>query len=157
MTNSRPMIASDVAPRISPSNYPEPFASRIGGRQKQALGDAFGLTTFGVNRTTLKPGAISALRHWHSVQDEFIYILSGHPTLVTNSGEITLHPGMCMGFKGGDPDGHHLVNKSMEDVVYLEVGDRLPGDTGSYPDDDLEAIKGTDGKWHFQHKDGSPY
>ena len=157
MTNSRPMIASDAAPKTSPSNYPEPFASRVAGRQKQALGDAFGLTTFGVNRTTLKPGALSALRHWHSVQDEFIFILSGHPTLITNSGETTLHPGMCMGFKGGDPDGHHLVNKSMEDVVYLEVGDRLSGDTGSYPDDDLEAIKGTDGKWHFRHKDGSPY
>ncbi|WP_437278771.1 cupin domain-containing protein [Sorangium sp. So ce375] len=157
MTKPGPVIASDVPPRAKPSNYPEPFASRVAGRQKQALGDVFGLKSFGVNRTTLKPGAMSALRHWHSVQDEFVYILSGHPTLVTNTGETTLHPGMCMGFKGGDPDGHHLVNRSTEDVVYLEVGDRLPGDSGSYPDDDLKAVMGADGKWQFQHKDGTPY
>ena len=157
MTKPGPVIASDVPPRAKPSNYPEPFASRVAGRQKQALGDVFGLKSFGVNRTTLKPGAMSALRHWHSVQDEFIYILSGHPTLITNTGETTLHPGMCMGFKGGDPDGHHLVNRSTEDVVYLEVGDRLPGDSGSYPDDDLKAVMGADGKWQFQHKDGTLY
>ncbi len=101
MTNPEPVIASDVPPRVKQSNYPEPFASRVAGRQKQALGNVFGLRNFGVNRTTLKPGAMSALRHWHSVQDEFIYILSGHPTLITNAGETTLHPGMCMGFKGG--------------------------------------------------------
>lgn len=117
----------------------------------------FGLGTFGVNRTTLKPGAIAALRHWHSIQDEFIYILSGHPTLITDSGATTLQPGMCIGFKGGDPDGHHLVNKSMEDVVYLEIGDRLLGDTGTHPDDALEAIRGTDGEWQFRHEDGSSY
>ncbi|AUX37081.1 uncharacterized protein SOCE836_093000 [Sorangium cellulosum] len=90
----------------------------------------------------MKPGAMSALRHWHSVQDEHIYILSGHPTLITDAGETTLHLGMCMGFPGGDPDGHHLVNRSTEDVVYLEIGDRLPGDSGSYPDDDLKAVMG---------------
>ncbi|WP_437575412.1 cupin domain-containing protein [Sorangium sp. So ce887] len=157
MIKPGPVIASDVPPRAKPSNYPEPFASRVAGRQKQALGDVFGLRNFGVNRTTLKPGAMSALRHWHSVQDEFIYILSGHPTLVTNAGETALHPGMCMGFTGGDPDGHHLVNLSTEDVVYLEVGDRLPGDSGSYPDDDLKAVMGADGKWQFQHKDGALY
>ncbi|WP_437997640.1 cupin domain-containing protein [Sorangium sp. So ce185] len=157
MTKSGPVIASDVPPRAKPSNYPEPFASRVAGRQKQPLGDVFGLRSFGVNRTTLKPGAMSALRHWHSVQDELIYILSGHPTLITDAGETTLDPGMCMGFKGGDPDGHHLVNRSSEDVVYLEIGDRLPGDSGSYPDDDLKAVMGADGKWQFQRKDGTPY
>ncbi|WP_437952066.1 cupin domain-containing protein [Sorangium sp. So ce296] len=157
MTKSGPVIASEVPPRAKPSNYPEPFASRVAGRQKQALGDVFGLRSFGVNRTTLKPGAMSALRHWHSVQDELIYILSGHPTLITDAGETTLDPGMCMGFKGGDPDGHHLVNRSTEDVVYLEIGDRLPGDSGSYPDDDLKAVMGSDGKWQFQRKDGTPY
>lgn len=151
------MIAADVPPRTTPSLYPAPFAARVAGRQKQALGDAFGLKNFGVNRTTLKPGAMSALRHWHTVQDEFIYILSGRPTLITDTGETELQPGMCMGFRGGDPDGHHLVNRSSEDVVYLEIGDRLPGDSGSYPDDDLKAVMGADGKWQMLHKDGSPY
>lgn len=157
MTTKRPVFASDVPPRTRPTNYPEPFASRMAGRQKQALGDAFGLRSFGVNLTTLKPGSISALRHWHSVQDEFVYVISGHPTLVTDAGATTLEPGMCVGFKGGDPDGHHLVNRSQEDVVYLEIGDRLAGDSGSYPDDDLQAVMGADGKWQFRHKDGSAY
>lgn len=110
-----------------------------------------------MNRTTLKPGAVSALRHWHAVQDEFIYILAGQSSLVTDAGETVLHPGMCMGFRAGDPDGHHLVNQTAEEVVYLEVGDRLPGDAASYPDDDLEAVKAANGHWQFQHKDGSPY
>ncbi|MGH8738640.1 MAG: cupin domain-containing protein [Burkholderiales bacterium] len=157
MTKSGPVIASDVPPRAKPSNYPEPFAARVAGRQKQALGDAFGLRSFGVNRTTMTPGAMSALRHWHAVQDEFVYILSGHPTLVTDTGETLLHPGMCVGFKGGDPDGHHLVNRSKEDVVYLEIGDRLPGDSAEYPDDDLRVAMGADGKWQYRHKNGTPY
>ncbi len=157
MAMKHPVVASQVAPRAKPSNYPEPFASRVAGRVKQALGDVFGLKSFGVNRTTLKPGALSAIRHWHEVQDEFVYVLSGRPTLVTNAGETTLEPGMCMGFRGGDPDAHHLVNRTAEDVVYLEVGDRLPGDAGYYPDDDLQVVMGEDGKWQFRHKDGSAY
>jgi uncharacterized cupin superfamily protein len=152
-----PIRAAEVPARSKPSAYPEPFASRVAGRHKQALGDLFGLTHFGVNRTTLKPGATSALRHWHSVQDEFVYILSGCAILVTDTGETRLEPGMCVGFKGGDPDGHQLLNRSDEDVVYLEVGDRLPGDAGFYPDDDLRARKGGDGAWRFEHKDGTPY
>lgn len=151
------VVAADVPPRTKPSNYPQPFAARMDGRQKQALGDLFGLSHFGVNRTTLKPGAMSALRHWHSVQDEFIFVLAGNPTLVTDAGETALHPGMCVGFKGGVADGHQLVNHSNEDAVYLEVGDRLPGDAGTYPDDDLEAVMGGDGQWQFLHKDGTRY
>lgn len=157
MSASRPVVASEVPPRAKPSNYPEPFASRVSGRQKQALGDVFGLENFGVNRTTLKPGAMSALRHWHTRQDEFIYILSGQPTLVTNAGETVLEPGVCMGFKASHSDGHHLVNRGSVDAVYLEVGDRTAGDGGVYPDDDLQAVLGEDGKWCFQRKDGSPY
>jgi uncharacterized cupin superfamily protein len=152
-----PVVASEVPPRAKPSNYPEPFASRVAGRQKQVLGDVFGLRNFGVNRTTLKPGAMSALRHWHTRQDEFIYVLSGRPTLVTNAGETVLEPGTCMGFKAGHPDGHHLVNRGSVEAVYLEVGDRTAGDSAVYPDDDLQAVMGADGKWQFQHKDGSPY
>jgi uncharacterized cupin superfamily protein len=156
-TKPAAVIAAEVLPRATSSSYPEPFASRVAGRRKQALGDVFGLANFGVNRTTLQPGAMSALRHWHSRQDEFVYILSGHPTLITEAGETTLHPGMCMGFKAGVPDGHHLVNRSTQDVVYLEIGDRLPGDAASYPDDDLQAFTGADGKWQFRHKNGSAY
>ncbi|HXF47637.1 MAG TPA: cupin domain-containing protein [Burkholderiaceae bacterium] len=154
---SKPVQAASVPPRTRPSNYPEPFASRVTGRQKQALGDFFGLTNFGVNRTTLKPGSMSALRHWHTRQDEFVYVLSGRPTLVTNAGEMQLAPGMCVGFKAGQRDGHHLVNRTADEVIYLEVGDRMPGDAVSYPDDDLQAVMGADGKWQFLHKDGSPY
>jgi uncharacterized cupin superfamily protein len=149
--------AEQAAPRTKPTNYPEPFASRMRGREKRPLGDAFGLTNFGVNLTRLAPGAISALRHAHTKQDEFVYILEGHPTLVTDAGETALAPGMCAGFKAGTGDGHHLVNRSAQDVVYLEVGDRTPGDQGTYPDDDLRAVLGPDGKWRFTHKDGRPY
>ena len=157
MPKSGPVVASEVPPRAKASNYPEPFASRVAGRQQAGAGGCVRAEEFGVNRTTLKPGAMSALRHWHGVQDEFVYILSGHPTLVTDAGETPLHPGMCMGFKGGDPDGHHLVNRTKEDVVYLEVGDRLPGDSAEYPDDDLRAVVGAERKLQFLRKDGTPY
>ena len=149
--------AIDVPPRARPSSYPEPFAARVLGREKRALGDVFGLQSFGVNLTRLAPGAISALRHAHTKQDEFVYILEGHPTLVTDAGETELGPGMCAGFKGGTGDGHHLQNRTNGEVLYLEIGDRLPGDSATYPDDDLQAVMGSDGKWRFLHKDGSAY
>ena len=148
--------AREAPPRKKPSSYPEPFASRMAGREKRPLGDLFGLTNFGVNLTRLAPGAISALRHAHSRQDEFIYVLEGRPTLVTNSGETLLEPGMCAGFKAGTGDAHHLVNRSQADVLYLEVGDRTAGDAASYPDDDLKAVLGTDGSWRYTPKDGTP-
>ncbi|OWW18934.1 cupin domain-containing protein [Noviherbaspirillum denitrificans] len=148
--------AEEVAPRTKPSNYPEPFASRMSGREKRQLGDVFGLNNFGVNLTRLAPNFVSALRHSHTKQDEFIYILSGHPTLRTDEGETPLSPGMCAGFKAGTGNAHQLVNNTAETVVYLEVGDRTPGDQGAYPDDDIQAeLK--DGKWQFMHKDGTPY
>jgi uncharacterized cupin superfamily protein len=149
--------ALDAPPRTKPSNYPEPFASRMRGREKRALGDLFGLQNFGVNLTRLAPGAVSALRHAHSRQDEFVYVLEGHPTLVTDAGETALSPGMCAGFNAGSGDAHHLQNRTGSDVLYLEVGDRSPGDVGTYPDDDLQAVVGTDGKWRFARKDGRAY
>lgn len=148
--------AFEAPPRTKPSNYPEVFAARMVGREKHPLGDLFGLTNFGVNITRLAPGAVSSLRHAHSRQDEFIYILEGRPTLHTDEGHTQLEPGMCAGFPAGTGNGHHLVNDTAEDVAYLEVGDRTPGDEGSYPDDDLEAVL-VDGKWQFHHKDGTPY
>ncbi|MDV6331172.1 nuclear transport factor 2 family protein [Asticcacaulis sp. 201] len=150
------VIADEVPVRVRPSNYPEPFASRMAGRAKRQLGDIFGLGNFGVNLTELKPGAMSALRHAHSKQDEFVYILAGFPTLFTDEGETRLTPGMCAGFKAGTGNGHHLINTTDDVVVYLEVGDRSPGDEGTYPDDDLKAIL-ADGRWRFVHKDGTPY
>jgi uncharacterized cupin superfamily protein len=149
--------ALDAPPRTKPSTYPEPFASRMKGREKRPLGDLFGLTNFGVNLTRLAPGAQSALRHAHTRQDEFVYILQGRPVLITDAGETPLEPGMCAGFKAGTGDAHHLVNRTPEDVVYLEVGDRTAQDEGTYPDDDLKAVLGPDGKWGFTRKDGTPY
>ncbi|MDD2925823.1 cupin domain-containing protein [Rhodoferax sp.] len=151
------ITARDAAPRTTPSTYPQPFALRMVGREKRPLGDIFGLSNFGVNLTRLIPGAGSALRHAHAKQDEFIYVLEGYPVLITDQGETPLAPGMCAGFKAGTGNGHQLVNRSNADVLYLEVGDRSPGDVASYPDDDLQAHLGDDGKWCFTRKDGTPY
>ena len=150
------VVAAEVAPRTKASNYPEPFAARMAGRQKRPLGDLFGLTNFGVNLTRLAPGAASALRHAHSRQDEFVYVLEGHPTLHTDAGRTPLAPGMCAGFKAGAGDAHRLLNETDAEVVYLEIGDRTPGDEGSYPDDDLVAARAGE-RWVFARKDGTPY
>ena len=150
------IVAADAPPRTRQTNYPEPFAARMAGREKRPLGDIFGLANFGVNLTRLAPHASSSLRHAHSRQDEFIYVLAGHPTLHTDEGRVRLAPGMCAGFKAGTGNGHRLVNETGEDVVVLEVGDRTPGDEGTYPDDDLKAVL-VDGGWQFVHKDGTPY
>ena len=133
------IAADQVALRTTQSNYPALFAARMAGREKRALGDVFGLANFGVNHTRLAPGAQSALRHAHAKQDEFIYIVAGNPVLVTDSGETPLSPGMCAGFKAGTGNGHQLLNRTNADVVYLEIGDRTPGDAVTYPDDDLMA------------------
>ena len=149
-------VAAESPPRAKPSNYPEPFFTRMAGREKRPLGDRFGLTNFGVNLTRLVPGGESALLHRHSRQDEFVYILEGHPTLVTDAGEALLSPGMVAGFPAGGL-AHHLVNRTQSDVLYLEIGDRSAGDTGTYPNDDLVAVLGPDGRWIFTHKNGDPY
>jgi uncharacterized cupin superfamily protein len=148
--------AESVPPRTKPSNYPEPFFSRMAKREKRQLGDFFGLKNFGVNLTRLAPGGESALLHRHSKQDEFIFILQGEPTLVTDREEVKLAPGMCAGFPA-QGIAHQLVNRTQQDVLILEVGDRSPGDEGAYPKDDIQAALGPDGKWAFTHKDGRPY
>ncbi|MGA2494924.1 MAG: cupin domain-containing protein [Roseiarcus sp.] len=148
--------AADAPARAKPSSYPEPFAKVMARREKRPLGDLFGLTNFGVNLTRLIPGGSSALRHAHSKQDELVYVLEGRPTLQTDQGKVALAPGACAGFKAGTGDAHRLINETNEDVVYLEVGDRTPGDAVSYPDDDIRADF-VDGKWRYAHKDGTPY
>jgi uncharacterized cupin superfamily protein len=157
MTDATPLAiaAGDAAPRAIASGYPEPFRARVAGRTKRPLGDLFGLRNFGVNLTRLAPGSQSALLHRHTRADEFVYILEGTPTLVTDRGEALLTPGMCAGFPAGGL-AHHLVNRSDSDVLYLEVGDRSPGDSAEYPQDDLAVTMGPDGRWVFSRKDGAP-
>jgi len=150
------IVAADAPARTKPSSYPAPFAARMAGREKRPLGDLFGLANFGVNLTRLAPGATSSLRHAHTKQDEFIYVLEGHPTLHTNEARLRLSPGMCAGFKAGTGNGHRLINETQTPVAYLEIGDRSPGDEGSYPDDDLRAEL-VGGKWRYTRKDGTPY
>ncbi len=150
------VMAAEVTPRTQASNYPQPYAAQMAGRVKRQLGDLFGLSNFGVNLTRLAPGAASSLRHAHDRQDEFVYILSGCPTLHTDAGLAPLAPGMCAGFKAGSGDGHRLLNETAQEVVYLEIGDRSPGDAAFYPDDDIAARRVGD-NWVFARKDGSAF
>ncbi|MDH3234396.1 MAG: cupin domain-containing protein [Alphaproteobacteria bacterium] len=136
------------------SAYPDEFKSVTEGREKRGLGDVAGLSHFGVNLVRLKPGAASALRHWHLHEDEFVYVLEGEVTLVTDAGEQVLTPGLAAGFPAGQQDGHNLVNKSGKDAVYLEIGDRHPAEEVHYPDVDLKGGR-VDGVFAFTRKDGS--
>jgi uncharacterized cupin superfamily protein len=152
----RVIDAATVPPRTRPSNYPPPFAARVAGREKRALGDAFGLSRFGINLTRLAPGAASSLRHWHEAQDEFVFVLQGRPTLHDDRGATILSPGQCVGFPRGSENAHCLRNDGASDAWVLEVGDRTPGDRAHYPDDDLRAEWHAEG-WRFVHRDGRPY
>ncbi len=149
-------LAADMPARRKSSNYPAPFAERVAGRTKQALGDRFGIRSFGVNRTTLAPGAQTALLHRHEVQDELVYVLEGAPLLRTDAGEVRLAPGMVAGFPANGP-AHHIVNDTDTPVALLEIGDRQPGDGAVYPEDDLVATQLPDRTWAFHRKDGTPY
>lgn len=154
-----PPLAADavaVPSRRGARLVPEPFARLLARRVKHALGDHFGLKAFGVNLTRLAAGDPSSLHHRHTVQDELVYVLEGHPTLVTDGGEVDLSPGMCAGFPANGP-AHHLENRTGYDVIVLEIGDRTPGDQVVYPNDDLMLVPGPDGKRRFTHKDGTPY
>lgn len=147
--------ASEI-PEAGPSIYPEVFQPRVAGRSKRRLGNAFGLTQYGVNLTTLAPGAQSALRHHHTHEDELIYVLAGEVVLITDGGEQVLGPGMVAGFPGGATDAHHLVNRSAAPAQYLEVGSRIAADNAHYPDDDLQWLREGD-KRIAAHKDGRRY
>jgi uncharacterized cupin superfamily protein len=151
-----PIVATDVAPPLRRSNYPEPFFSRMALRQRRHLGSKFGLKKFAVNFTVIAPGGETALMHRHSKQEEFVYILSGMPTLVTDRGEFAMAPGMCIGFPASGT-AHHLVNRTSRDVQILEIGDREAGDSADYPEDDLAARQEQAGSWLFFHKDGRSY
>ena len=137
------------------SGYPVPFDAPCAARVRQRLGDAAGLTDFGVNLLRLPPGTWSSQRHWHSAEDEFVYVLEGEVVLVTDAGEEILRSRDCAGFKAGLKDGHHLQNRSSRDVVVIEIGSRkVAQDEGEYPDIDLRFLKGNAG---YAHRDGTPY
>jgi uncharacterized cupin superfamily protein len=155
---NRTMPKIDIAklPVDSRSTYPEPFKQVVSGRLRKRLGEAAGLDQFGVNLTTLKPGAASALRHWHEQEDEIVYILEGEVVLVEDGGETTLRPGDAAGFKANVRNGHHLVNRSTREAVYLEIGTRAGRERAHYPDVDLVMIRDEHGGRYF-HKDGKPY
>ena len=150
------LINPESVPEQTGSNYPQEFQHLVRGRSRKRLGNAAGLTNFGVNLVTLQPGSYSSVRHWHSKQDEFIYVVEGEITLITNDGEQTLKSGNCVGFPAGEANGHHLINKSNSIARYLEIGDRTSGDAVTYPDVDLVA-KDSEAGWIFTRKNGDRY
>jgi uncharacterized cupin superfamily protein len=160
------IVAAEAPPRARQNVYPEPFAQVVAGRLKRPLGDMFGLRNFGVNWTRLEPGAATALRHHHSKQDEFVFVLEGSPTLITDAGEFSLDPGTCAGFRAGHGNAHQIVNRSGQAVVLLEIGDRSAGDLAVYPYDDLAIVPvpaattardATGPLLRFSRKDGTLY
>ncbi len=151
-----PKIDIAKLPADTRTGYPPPFDRVVVGRERKRLGNAAGLDQFGVNLTTLKPGAASALRHWHEQEDELVFILEGEAVLIEDGGETVLKPGDAAGFKANSPNGHHLVNKSERDVVYLEVGARSKYERAHYPDVDLMVVRDDTGM-RYTHKNGEPY
>jgi len=151
-----PKIDIANVPVDTRSGYPAPFDRVVQGRERKRLGNAVGLDQFGANLTTLKPGAASALRHWHEREDELVYVLQGEVVLIEDGGEQLLRPGDAAGFKANSGNGHHLVNRSSRDAVYLEIGTRAKHERGHYPDVDLEVVRDDNG-FRYTHKNGEPY
>ncbi len=157
MSNTKPTTIDAIS--VQPSRrggYPDPYSERVRGRERRRIGDFFDLQNFGVNLTRLEPGSESALLHTHTKQDELIYILAGTPTLITESDETVMKPGMCAGFPAGG-EAHHLINQTDKDVVLLEIGDRPSGDMPIYPEDDLTLVETGDGERFWSHKNGELY
>jgi uncharacterized cupin superfamily protein len=158
MSLNKPALDAKTVEAVSKSGYPEPYRSLVMPREKRRLGDALGLTKIGINRTTLAPGKVSAMCHWHTAEDEFVYVIEGEVVLRTSTGEQVLRAGMCAGFPAGVADGHQLINRSEHPAVYLEVSNRDAEDTAYYSDADVDLI------WNPPHargrmtrKDGTPY
>jgi len=149
-----PKIDLDAVPEVSRTGYPKPYAAAVAGRHYRRLGAAAGLGDFGVNLCRLEPGAWSSQRHWHSSEDEFVWMVAGEAVLVTDAGETLLRAGDCAAFPAGDPDAHHLINRSAGEALFLVVGSDKPADTCHYPDVDLHLPRNDGG---FTRKDGTPY
>jgi len=147
-------IDLSAIPAQTGCNYPPPFDGPCLPQSSQRLARSAGLTRFGVNLTVMQPGAWSSQRHWHSHEDEFVWVVEGELTLITDAGEEVLGPGDCAAFKAGDPDGHHLVNKSGRPATVLEIGNAHPEDRCVYPDIDMVAEPGVEA---YHHRDGTPY
>jgi uncharacterized cupin superfamily protein len=160
MSLKKPALDPLSLPARTSSGYPEPYRSRVLPREKRALGDALGLTKIGINHATLMPGKESSMRHWHTREDEFVYVLTGEVVLRTDAGEQVLTPGMCAGFPaskdGKTGDGHQLVNRSAEPATYLEISNRDPADEAEYPDVDMR-FHGEGAAVMFTRKDGSHF
>jgi uncharacterized cupin superfamily protein len=152
-----PKIDITTVPKRKGCPYPSPFDAPCAERVRQRLGDAGGLKDFGINLMHLPPGNWSSQRHWHSHEDEFVYVLEGEVVLVTNEGEQTLKAGMCAGYPAGSKNGHHFINRSQKPAKYLEMGTNVPGDTAFYPDDDLRLIETENDGMVYAHKDGRRY
>jgi len=151
-----PKIDIAKLPVDARTNYPPPYDRVVAGRSRKRLGIAAGLDQFGVNLTTLKPGAASALRHWHEKEDELVYILEGEVVLIEDEAEVVLKPGDAAGFKANVKNGHHLVNRSNRNAVYLEIGTRSKFERAEYPDIDMVVVREENGM-RYTHKDGKPY
>jgi uncharacterized cupin superfamily protein len=148
-------VARDVE-ASSVSGYPAEFRERVLPRQVRRLGEVFGLTQIGVNLVTMNPGKESSLRHHHTHEDELVYMLGGELWLRTDQGEELLRPGMVVGFRAGDGNGHHLVNRSTQTATFLAMSNRHPEDGADYSDEDLMVRKGPDGKYRYTKKNGAP-
>ncbi len=151
-----PALDPAALPVTAGSDYPEPFRAEVATRERRRLGDALGLKNFGVNLMRLPPGDASSQRHWHSKQDEFVFIVAGEVVLITDGGEQVLGAGMAAGFPAGARDGHRLINRTELDAIILEVGDRAPDDECDYSDIDM-LVRWIDGEEKYVHKDGTPY
>jgi uncharacterized cupin superfamily protein len=151
-----PKIDIAKLPVDTRTGYPPPLDRAVVGRERKRLGNAIGLDQFGVNLTTLKPGAASAQRHWHEKEDELVFILDGEVMLIEDGGATVLKPGDAAGFKANAPNGHHLINKTNRDAVYLEIGTRSKQERAEYPDVDLRMIRDDKGA-RYTHKNGDPY
>jgi uncharacterized cupin superfamily protein len=157
MTLKKPALDPSTLEARNASGYPEPFRSRVLPREKRALGDPLGLTKIGVNLTTLLPGKESSMRHFHTKEDEMVFVVEGEVVLRTDAGEQILRAGMCAGFPAGARDGHQLINRSDRPARYLEISNRDPDDTAEYSEVDLAYRKAPDGRAIFAHRDGTPY
>ena len=157
MSLRKPALDPRTLEAVSRSGYPEPFRSRVLPRSKRGLGDALGLTRIGINFTILAPGKESSMRHWHTHEDEFVFVLEGEVVLRTEAGEQLLTAGMCAAFPAGTEDGHQLINRSTADAVYLEISNRDTADHAHYTDPDVDlAWSPPHARGRFTRRDGSP-
>jgi uncharacterized cupin superfamily protein len=156
MSLSKPALDPNCIEPVSRSGYPEPYRSRVLPRAKRPLGDALGLTRIGVNDTTLLPGTESSMRHWHTHEDEFVFVLEGEVVLRSGAGEQLLTAGMCAGFPAGADDGHQLINRSPRPARYLEISNRDAADTGYYSDPDVDLVwSAPQARGRFTRRDGT--